>query len=223
MVMPFNSSLYFHHLPLPRNLANGPRSIKAWRDLLYIFLPGFPAFPCLAPYLTSFPTTPHYTPFTVVKPVSPRHLTHFLGLSSCWNALLPLPHLFNPPNISPLLLRSFPLLFPECPLCIRHYAKCQTTTENRTHRLAVTMVLLVLWTLSLKPSPTHLLLLLPLVRLILSTSHYCQFSCLEFALPTMPPPANWIFCALRAGSSILYFFYLYLCGSALGTPWAPQK
>lgn len=47
-----------------------------------------------APYLTSFPTTLHYTPFTVVKPVSLRHRLISLGLSSCWNALLPLLHLF---------------------------------------------------------------------------------------------------------------------------------
>lgn len=65
----------------------------------------FSSLPHLSPYLTSFPTTPHYTPFTVVKPVSPRHLTISLGLSSCWNALLPL-HLFIL-NIIPLLLDSF--------------------------------------------------------------------------------------------------------------------
>ena len=81
--------------------------MKGGRNVHLSFsLPGFPAFPHPAPYLTSFPTTLHYTPFAVVKPVSPRHPTHFSGaFSSCWNALLPLLHLF----ILLMLAPSFPI------------------------------------------------------------------------------------------------------------------
>lgn len=75
---------------LKKSLMKGGRNVH-----LSISRPGFPAFPHPAPYLTSFPTTLHYTPFAAVKPVSPRHPTHFSGaFSSCWNALLPLLHLF---------------------------------------------------------------------------------------------------------------------------------
>ena len=110
MLMPFDSSLELYHFLWPQHLANGPPSIKAWQrkvDLLYIFLPGFSASPCLAPYLTSFPTTPHYTPFTVVKPVSPRHRTHFLGPFLMLECPPPSSSPIYPPNIGPLLLHSF--------------------------------------------------------------------------------------------------------------------
>lgn len=113
----------------------------------------------------------------------------------------------------------------ECPLCIRHYAKCQAPAENKTHRLSVTMLLTVLRTFSKSPpTPTHLHLLLHLVRLILTTSHcYLLTVSPELVWPTRPPPASWILCILRARAGILYFFYLYLGGSALGTQWAPKK